>query len=117
MIETKQQSTDVFATDDEETRLRELIMKFQKIQKIPLEIREEAKTLMRELNTQVEEIQLTKQYSLEKEEKDKGVPENQFVGHMRKKRKSAVETTYKEMLDDEVTPTPVVKGRRAQKAV
>jgi hypothetical protein len=35
VIETKQNANDVFMTDDDETRLRDLILKFQKIQKIP----------------------------------------------------------------------------------
>jgi SNF2 family DNA or RNA helicase len=76
VIDTKKSANDVFSTEDDETRLRGLIMKFQRIQKIPAGIRDESKQLMRTLNTSVEEITLYKQYDSKKKDQEEVVDEN-----------------------------------------
>ena len=54
LLETKSKSADVFSTEDDETRLRDLMMKFCKVHKMNAEIREEAKKLLRDLNQSIE---------------------------------------------------------------
>lgn len=54
LLETKSKSADVFSTEDDETRLRDLMMKFCKVHKMNAEIREEAKQLLRDLNQSIE---------------------------------------------------------------
>lgn len=54
LLETKSKSADIFSTEDDETRLRDLMMKFCKVHKMKPEIREDAKKLLRELNQSIE---------------------------------------------------------------
>lgn len=78
LLETKSKSADVFSTEDDETRLRDLMMKFCKVHKMNAEIREEAKKLLRDLNQSIEllsyEAKLKEDIG-EEEEKDKEIEE------------------------------------------
>jgi hypothetical protein len=69
LLDQKKNSADIFSTEDDETRLRDLMMKFCKVHKMKPEIREEAKKLLRELNQSIE--LLSYEAKLKEEQKEK----------------------------------------------
>lgn len=71
LLETKKNSADVFSTEDDETRLRDLMMKFCKVHKMNPQIREEAKKLLRELNQSIELLSYEAKFKEEQEEENK----------------------------------------------
>lgn len=70
LLETKRNSRDIFSTEDDETRLRDLMMKFCKVHKMKPEIREEAKKLLRELNQSIEILSYEAKFKEEQQDKD-----------------------------------------------
>jgi hypothetical protein len=70
LLETKKNSADVFSTEDDETRLRDLMMKFCKVHKMNPQIREEAKKLLRELNQSIELLSYEAKFKEEQEEEE-----------------------------------------------
>lgn len=67
LLETKANSADIFSTEDDETRLRDLMMKFCKVHKMNTEIREEAKKCLRDLNQSIEVLSYEAKFKEEKE--------------------------------------------------
>ena len=76
LLETKKNSADVFSTEDDETRLRDLMMKFCKVHKMKPQVREEAKQLLRELNQSIELLSYEAKFKEEKEEEERKEEEN-----------------------------------------
>lgn len=76
LLETKKSSADVFSTEDDETRLRDLMMKFCKVHKMKPTVREESKQLLRDLNQSIELFNYEAKYKEEKEDGEKKEIEN-----------------------------------------
>lgn len=70
LLDTKRNSADVFSTEDDETRLRDLMMKFCKVHKMKPEIRDEAKKLLRELNQSIELLSYEAKFKEEQKEEE-----------------------------------------------
>jgi hypothetical protein len=70
LLETKRNSADIFSTEDDETRLRDLMMKFCKVHKMKPEVRDDAKQLLRELNQSIELLSYEAKFKEEEEEKE-----------------------------------------------
>lgn len=73
LLETKSKSADIFSTEDDETRLRDLMMKFCKVHKMKPEIRDEAKKLLRELNQSIELLSYEAKFKEEQKEEEEKV--------------------------------------------
>lgn len=74
LLETKAKSADIFSTEDDETKLRDLMLKFCKIHKMNPEVKEEAKQCLRDLNQSIEVLSYEVKF---KEEKDQTELENE----------------------------------------
>lgn len=77
LLETKRNSADVFSTEDDETRLRDLMMKFCKVHKMKPEIRDEAKKLLRELNQSIELLSYEAKFKEEQKEHEESKKSNE----------------------------------------
>lgn len=102
LLETKQKSADVFSTEDDETRLRDLMMKFCKVHKMKPEIRDEAKKLLRELNQSIELLSYEAKFKEEQKEKEEQQKENEDISDNNKEDQDEI------MITDE-------KGRNKQR--
>lgn len=77
LLETKKNSADIFSTEDDETRLRDLMMKFCKLHKMKVEIRDEAKQLLRELNQSIELLSYEAKFKEDEKEKEEQVKDQE----------------------------------------
>lgn len=68
LLETKKNAADVFSTEDDETRLRDLMMKFCKVHKMKPQVREDTKQLLRDLNQSIELLSYEAKFKEEKQE-------------------------------------------------
>ena len=76
LLEQKSKSADIFSTEDDETRLRDLMLKFCKVHKMNPSIREEAKKCLRDLNQSIEVLSYEAKFKEDKEQEEQSKEQN-----------------------------------------
>ena len=114
LLEQKAKSADIFSTEDDETRLRDLMLKFCKVHKMNKEVREQAKKCLRDLNQSIEVISYEAKF---KEEKGTGGWTWKRTAHQKENNNQEVDDkSNEEILGDEEKVRSKQRVRRKRKA-